>query len=165
MDEEKSIGTGFEDDEDDDFLSKPDYDAVPQRVCLNIDPNNGKLQELHYGEASVFLETTSKMIIDKSGLIHSGNIFGSAAYAALLAVNQPNGVIISAEVKFLAPIELGNEITFKAKMLQEDTKKREVRVEGFVLDIKIFDALFAIAVFERHVLSLHIVKELDKLNK
>ncbi|MCH5323286.1 MAG: hypothetical protein J1E31_06925 [Helicobacter sp.] len=154
----------MEDDfeEEEELLSKPDYDEVVQRVCHNIDPINGTIQELKYGEAKVLLETSAKMVTDKSGLVHSGNIFSSAAYASLLAVNHPNGIVIGSEVKFLAPIELGNQITFAAKTLQEDTKKREVKVEGFVLDIKVFDAIFYIAVFEKHVLSLHITRELNK---
>ena len=49
-----------------------------------------------------------------------------------------------------------------AQSLQEDTKKREVKVEGFVLDIKIFDAMFYVAVFDKHVLNLHITKEMEK---
>lgn len=148
--------------EEEDFLSKPDHDSVLQKVCANIDANNGSIKELKYGKASVVLDTSSKMVMDKTGLIHSGNIFSSAAYSAMLAVNHPNAIVIGAEVKFLAPIELGNEITFRAETLQEDTKKREVKVEGFVLDIKIFDAMFYVAVFDKHVLSLHIVKEMEK---
>ena len=102
------------------------------------------------------------MALDKNGLIHSGYLFSSAAYAALLAVNDANAIVIGAEVKFLAPIEVGNNVEFRAETLQEDTKKREVKVEGFVLDIKIFDAMIYVAVFDRHVLSLHITKEMDK---
>ncbi len=148
--------------EEEDFLNKPDADAVLQKACLNIDLNNGTIKEQKYGKSSVLLETSGKMVVDKNGLIHSGNLFSSAAYSALLAVNNPNGVVIGAEVKFLAPIELGNEVLFRAETLQEDTKKREVKVEGFVLDIKIFDAMFYIAVFDKHVLSLHITKEMEK---
>lgn len=148
--------------EEDDFLNKPDLDAVVQKACLRIDHSNGIIKEQKYGKASVQLEATSKMTLDKSGLVHSGYLFSASAYAALLAVNDPNAIVIGAEVKFLAPIEVGNEVVFKAETLQEDTKKREVKVEGFVLDIKIFDAMFFVAVFDRHVLSLHITKEMDK---
>lgn len=148
--------------EDEDFLGKLDYDTIVQKACQEIDANNGSIKELKQGSAIVFLETSRKMALDKSGLIHSGNLYSSAAYAALLSVNNPNAIVIGAEVKFLAPLEVGNEVIFKAQTLQEDTKKREVKVEGFVLDIKIFDAMFYIAVFEKHVLSLHIAKEMDK---
>lgn len=148
--------------EEGDFLNKADYDAVVQKVCQNIDPSNGIIKELKDGQANVLLETTSKMILDKTGLVHSGNLYSSAAYSALLAVNNPNAIIIGVEMKFLAPIELGNEVLFKAQSLQEDTKKREVKVEGFVLDIKIFDAMFYVAVFDKHVLNLHITKEMEK---
>ena len=148
--------------EDEDFLNKPDYESVVQRVCQNIDSSNGVIKELKNQQANVLLETTSKMILDKSGLVHSGNLYSSAAYSALLAVNHPNAIIIGVEMKFLAPIELGNEVLFKAQSLHEDTKKREVKVEGFVLDIKIFDALFSVAVLDKHILNLHISKEKEK---
>ena len=148
--------------EDEDFLNKLDYDVVAQRACQEIDANNGTIKELKYGNAAVLLETTRRMALDKNGLIHSGNLYSSAAYAALLAINNPHAIVIGAEVKFLAPLEVGNEVVFKAQTLQEDTKKREVKVEGFVLDIKVFDAMFYIAVFEKHVLSLHIAKDIDK---
>ncbi len=147
---------------EDDFLNKPDNDAVIQKACLHINPSNGAIKEQKRGKASVLLEATNKMALDKNGLIHSGYLFSSAAYSALLAVNEPNAIVIGAEIKFLAPIEIGNEILFKAETLQEDTKKREIKVEGFVLDIKIFDAMIFVAVFERHVLSLHITKEMEK---
>ncbi|EEO25757.1 hypothetical protein [Helicobacter winghamensis] len=149
-------------EEEEDFLNKPDNDAVIQKTCLNINPANGVIKEQRYGKASVLLEVTNKMVLDKQGLVHSGYLFSSAAYCALLAVNEPNGIMIGAEVKFLAPIELSNEVLFRAETLQEDTKKREVKVEGFVLDIKIFDAIFYVAVFDKHVLSLHITKEMEK---
>lgn len=148
--------------QEEDFLNKPDYDTVVQKVCQEIDANNGFIKELKQGSAIVLLETSRKMALDKIGLIHSGNLYSSAAYAALLAVNNPNAIVIGTEVKFLAPLEVGNEVTFRAQTLQEDAKKREVKVEGFVLDIKIFDAMFYVAVFEKHVLSLHITKEMDK---
>ncbi|CAM2897749.1 hypothetical protein [Helicobacter burdigaliensis] len=150
----------FESEEE--FLTKPDNEDVIQKVCKSIDPQNGAIQELKYGKSNVLLSTNSKMITDKNGLIHSGNLFSSAAYSALLAVNHPHAIIIGAEVKFLAPIELGNEVEFRAQTLQEDTKKREVKVEGFVLDIKIFDAMFYVAVFDKPVLNLHITKEMEK---
>lgn len=148
--------------EDEDFLNKANQESVVQKVCQNIDSNNGAIKELKNRQASVMLETTSKMILDKSGLVHTGNLYSSAAYSALLAVNNPNAIIIGVEMKFLAPIELGNEVLFKAQCLQEDTKKQEVKVEGFVLDIKIFDAMFFVAVFDKHILSLHITKEMEK---
>lgn len=147
--------------EEEDFLNKSDGDTITQKACLNIRPSNGMIKEQKYGKATVLLEATNKMVLDKQGLVHSGYLFSSAAYCALLAVNEPNGIMIGAEVKFLAPIELGNEVLFRAETLQEDTKKREVKVEGFVLDIKIFDGMFYVAVFEKHVLSLHISKEME----
>lgn len=146
-------------DLDDELSINKTQEQIEPRVCARINPINGTIKSLKQGEAIVFLPTDAQMILDKTGLIHTGALYSSAAYAALLAVNQPNGVIIGADVKFLAPVELGNEVTFIAKRLQEDTKKREVSVEGRVLDIKIFEAVIYVAVFERHILSLKISRD------
>ncbi len=58
--------------EEEDFLNKPDADAVLQKSCLNIDLNNGTIKEQKYGKSSVLLETSSKMVVDKQGLIPFG---------------------------------------------------------------------------------------------
>ena len=54
----------------------------------------------------------------------------------------------------MAPIELGHEVIFQAEALQDDTKKCEVKVEGFLLDIKIFYGMFYIAVFDKKIFKL-----------
>ena len=128
--------------EEGDFLSKADYDAVVQKVCQNIDPSNGIIKELKDGTSKCFARDNKQNDFGQNRFGAFRNLYSSAAYSALLAVNNPNAIIIGVEMKFLAPIELGNEVLFKAQSLQEDTKKREVKVEGFVLDIKIFDAMF-----------------------
>ena len=51
--------------EDEDFLNKANQESVVQKVCQNIDSNNGVIKELKNRQASVMLETTSKMILDK----------------------------------------------------------------------------------------------------
>ena len=53
-------------------------------------------------------------------------------------------------------------MVLKTERLQVDTKKRGREREGFMLDKKIFDAMFYVAVFEKHVLKLHITKEMEK---
>ena len=50
--------------EDEDFLNKANQESVVQKVCQNIDSNNGAIKELKNRQASVMLETTSKMILD-----------------------------------------------------------------------------------------------------
>ena len=77
----------------------------------------------------------------------------------MAAINKKYSVLIAADVKFLAPIELGHEVIFKAESIQSDTKKCEVKVEGYPLDIKIFDSIFHIAVFDKKIFKLRFKDE------
>jgi acyl-coenzyme A thioesterase PaaI-like protein len=73
--------------------------AINQSLC-------GQLLSTHEGVAVVKLSTTSEMIVDDHHLVHGGFIFGAADYAAMAAVNDPNVVLGSAEVRFLKPSEV-----------------------------------------------------------
>lgn len=123
------------------------YKKINNELCGNI-------IERRANYASVRFTPTQAMITDDNMLIHYGFIFSSASFCAISAVNRPNAIIIYSEVKFLSPLELGNEVIFKAKVLQSDLKKREVLVEGFLFNIKIFDAIFHIVVFEQNIFSI-----------
>ena len=84
----------------------------------------GKPLELTAGYAVVELETNSEMVVDDQGLVHGGFAFGLADYAAMLAVNDPNVVLGSAEVKFVAPVRLGETLTATAELVEANGKKR-----------------------------------------
>ena len=114
---------------------------------------SGELVGLANNLSKVIFTPVPEMCVD-SRLIHSGFIFSAASHAALTALNKKNSLIIGADIKFLAPIELGHEVIFKAEALQDDTKKCEVKVEGFLLDIKIFYGMFYIAVFDKKIFKL-----------
>ncbi len=128
-------------------------------TCLEINKLfSGEIEELERDYAKVILEITDKMRLDKIGLANSGNIFSAASFAALAAINNPNAIMVGAEVKFLAPVEVGNIIEFEAKALQSETRKREVEVIGSILNIKVFEGTFSVAMFETHVLRFKIRK-------
>ena len=123
------------------------------KVCKQISGELcGHIIERKANYASVRFVPTKVMISDDNMLIHYGFIFSSASFCAHSAVNRQNSIVIYSEVKFLSPIELGSEVIFKASALQSDLKKREVLVEGFLFDIKIFDAIFHIVIFEQNIL-------------
>lgn len=123
-------------------------------VGLNINHKlNGDIIGVGKNVAHTRFIPTEDMVID-SRLIHNGFIFSAAAYAASVALNKKNSILIGSDVKFLAPTELGHEIVFKATALQDDTKKCEVKVEGYLLDIKIFYGMFFIAVFNKKIFKL-----------
>ncbi len=125
------------------------------RICKKISRSLcGEISEMAKNSAVVKFNPTQEMIADDNMIIHYGFIFNSASFCALSAVNEPNSIIIYSEVKFLSPLELGNEVTFKATALHSDLKKREVSVEGFLYNIKIFDAIFHIVVFEKSMFKI-----------
>ena len=130
------------------------------QVCTSM-PSNivGELVELYRNKAVVRFRPNERMIMDESKMIHAGFVFNAASFAAMAAINKKYSVLIASDVKFLAPIELGHEITFKAQAIQSDTKKCEVKVVGFLLDIKIFDSLFHIAVFDKKIFKLRFKDE------
>ena len=110
----------------------------------------GSIVKITYEEVITKFIPTKQMISDESNLIHSGFIFNAANYAAMCLVNQPNAITIGSEVEFLAPVEFEQEMMFLAT-----NKKFEIIVRGTLLDIKIFEATFHIAVFEKQLFKLN----------
>ncbi|STP13306.1 Thioesterase superfamily protein [Helicobacter mustelae] len=129
-------------------------------ICnaINVDLC-GELVSIKEGSAQVVFSASSIMTTDGEKSIHAGFIFNSASYAALCAINKRNSIIIGSDVKFLAPIEIGHEILFQATTLQSGIKKCEVKVEGFLLDIKVFEGMFYIAIFDKKLFKLKLKEE------
>lgn len=116
----------------------------------------GNLVELAKNTSKVVLQTTNEMSVDEFGLIHSGFLFGSAEYAAVAAVNEPNVVIIGCRSKFFAPAKVGDLVNFEAKGRFEDARKREIKVVGMINEIKVFEGIFQAVLLERHILQTKI---------
>jgi acyl-coenzyme A thioesterase PaaI-like protein len=81
------------------------------------------------GHAIVELVTCSEMRADAHGMVHGGFVFGLADYAAMLAINQPNVVLGSAEVRLLAPVVIGDSLRAVARLARVEGKKSFVDVE------------------------------------
>ena len=75
------------------------------------------------GFSRIELKTNNSMSVDKQGLVHGGFIFGLADYAAMVAVNDPNVVLGSADVKFLKPVKTGETVIAEAKTTAEKRQK------------------------------------------
>lgn len=140
---------------------KSEYIEIKTAPLIDVE-KVGDVVTTEKNSAVTMLKTNKSMVVDSFGLVHSGFIYGAANYAALLAINEMNSITVASNTKFLAPIEDGNQIEFRATVLQSESKKREVKVEGFVLDIKVFDSIFQVAVFDKHILRLKISKIADK---
>ena len=154
--EEENFDNAFE-DEVDNTVYEPNernedlqtHDKIRSHLC-------GSIIKLEAGYSKTTLQTTKEMSLDDFGLIHSGFIFGAADYAAAVAVNEPNVVIIGSRSKFLAPAKVDDMIEFVAYAKFEDSRKREIKVTGHINEIKVFEAVFQAVVLEQHIFKTKI---------
>lgn len=123
---------------------------------------NGEIIKLESGRVELKLLTIADMVADEAGLIHGGFIFSAADYAAMVAVNEKNVVLVASDCQFLSPVKYGDTVSFVAKARQKEGRKRNVHVTGHVLDIKVFEGEFKTVVTERHVLKLKLLDESEK---
>ncbi|MCB9701540.1 MAG: PaaI family thioesterase [Myxococcales bacterium] len=125
------------------------------RTHLQISPRLvGAPIALSPGRAEVALTTLPEMAADEHGLVHGGFIFGLADYAAMLAVNHPNVVLGGAELRFLKPVVVGDEVVAIAtEAAGEGGKKRRVSVEVRRGDEVVLSGELTCFVLETHVLA------------
>jgi len=140
--------------------------AISPQTALNTHERintvySGEIIKLESGYAKVVLDTTEVMRADDVGLVHGGFIFSAADFAAMVAVNEPNVVLASCNCLFLAPVRVGDSVTFEATEHQKEGRKRNVTVRGFVHEIKVFEGEFKTVVTERHVLRLDLLKNIE----
>lgn len=95
--------------------------AIAKDLC-------GTPVDLAPGKAVVSMTATAVMAADARNLVHGGFVFGMADYAAMLAVNHPNVVLGSADMKFLKPVRVGETLLASATVTEEKGKKRLVSV-------------------------------------
>jgi len=104
-------------------------------------------------KAVVKLVGIENMAVDDHGLVHGGFTFGLADYAAMLAVNDPNVVIVGANVSFVAPVQRGDVMIAEALVAEVRNKKRVVNVVINVRDETVFRGELTCFVLEKHVLD------------
>lgn len=105
------------------------------------------------GTAEVHLTTTPDMAVDDRGLVHGGFVFGLADYAAMLAVNDPNVVLGASEVRFTAPVEVGDELTAMATVTASDGRRQNVAVTVARDGTDIAHGAFSCFILDHHVLE------------
>jgi acyl-coenzyme A thioesterase PaaI-like protein len=108
---------------------------------------------LENGTAVVELTATEEMAVDDRGLVHGGFTFGLADYAAMLAVNDPLVVLGSADVKFTAPVKVGESMVATGVVEAVDSGRRDVSVEVIVGERVVLKGTIACYVLQRHVLD------------
>jgi len=147
-----------EDLEIDDYIDDVVEVLAKTHERVNVDLC-GEIMKLEEGYVEIRLKTTPEMIADSLGLIHGGFVFGAADYAAMLAVNEKNVVLVASDCQFLSPVKYHDEVNFIAKVRNKEGRKRNVNVTAFVLDIKVFEGEFKTVVTERHILKLKLLDE------
>jgi acyl-coenzyme A thioesterase PaaI-like protein len=121
---------------------------------LGIDPSLcGHPDTLGPGTATVRLQTTAAMAADARGLVHGGFVFGAADYAAMLAVNDPNVVLGSADTRFLAPVQVGQVVHIAAQITTTKGRKRVVQVTATVAETQVLTGSLTCFVLDDHVLG------------
>ena len=128
------------------------HERINQNLC-------GEITKMEEGYVELSLTTLPDMLADDVGLIHGGFIFSSADYAAMLAVNERNVVLVASECQFLSPVKLHDVVDFVARVRQKEGRKRNVHVQGSVLNIKVFEGEFKTVITEKHVLKLKLLDE------
>jgi uncharacterized protein (TIGR00369 family) len=103
--------------------------------------------------SKVELKTSEQMSVDQTGLVHGGFIFGLADHAAMIAVNHPNVVLGTAEVKFLKPVKAGEKVIAEAKVEEKEDKKNAVTVSVSRGEEPVFEGMFTCFILEKHVLG------------
>ena len=134
-------------------MTDPPHPLAPA-THPRIDPELvGVPTELRPGFASVTLVATERMAADAHGLVHGGFVFGLADYAAMLAVNDVNVVLGSADVRFLLPCQVGETLIAQAQVASEAGKKRTVNVAVYREEAVVLSGTFQCFVLPSHVLT------------
>jgi acyl-coenzyme A thioesterase PaaI-like protein len=140
--QEKTLGVGAKDNKR--LLSCTQMD---QDFC-------GTIVKMNEARSEIELVTTGDMVSDKKGLVHSGYLYSSATFAALVALNKPNAVIVSSKMNYLAPISVGSTITIRADVKHRDSKKAIIKITGKMLDLEIMDGEMVAVNLEKHPLHI-----------
>lgn len=120
--------------------------GISEKLC-------GRVESIEEGTATVALTTTSTMAADDEGLVHGGFVFGAVDYAAMLAVNDPNVVLGSADVRFVAPVKVDDEVLCVATVTETKGKKRVLEVTATVSDGLVLRGTMVAFVLDDHVLA------------
>ena len=127
------------------------HQAINRTLC-------GDILELRPDGSLIELHLIDGMQADSTGLVHGGFVFGAADHAAMQAVNHPNVVLGSAEVRFTKPCRVGETLRFEAHADTGEGRKRKVSVVGRnAAGEEVFSGTFVCFVMERHVLGIEAV--------
>ncbi|WP_456480071.1 hotdog domain-containing protein [Nautilia sp.] len=120
---------------------------------LKFQKKFGQLIEISHDSAKVRLETTKEMAVDEEGLVHGGFTFGAADFCAMATVNDPFVVLVRSQCEFMAPVKVGDTVDFISETLMKEKRKHEIKVTGYLNEIKVFEGIFSCVKLDRHILK------------
>ena len=120
--------------------------AIEARLC-------GEPRELREGFCRVEMVAGDEKRADERGLVHGGFVFGLADYAAMLAVNEPNVVLGSAQARFLKPVVTGEALAAEATVVERAGRKRIVAVDIERAGDLVFRGEFVCFIPDEHILD------------
>ena len=123
------------------------------KTHLKFNKKFGQLIEIGEDSAKVKLEATEEMAVDEEGLIHGGFTFGAADFCAMATVNDPFVVLVRSQCEFMAPVKIGDIVEFVSETILKEKRKYEVKVIGYLNEIKVFEGLFSCVKLDKHVLK------------
>ncbi len=122
------------------------HEKIAHELC-------GRPLDLGAGRARIMLVMSPEMAVDPRGLVHGGFTFGLADHAAMLAVNEPTVVLASAQVRFLGPVIVGDQVEAEAVVERSEGKKRWVRVVVRRDGTPVLEGEFLAVIPDRHILE------------
>jgi acyl-coenzyme A thioesterase PaaI-like protein len=123
------------------------------KTHLKFNKKFGQLIEIGEDSAKVRLEATEEMAVDEEGLIHGGFTFSAADFCAMATVNDPFVVLVRSQCEFMAPVKIGDIVEFVSETILKEKRKYEVKVIGYLNEIKVFEGLFSCVKLDKHVLK------------
>lgn len=122
------------------------HHALDHELC-------GTPEAIAEGTATVSMIPTDRMQADAHALVHGGFVFGLADHAAMLAVNEPTVVLGAAELRFMAPVTVGQRLVAEARVAERSGKKHLVDVEVRAGDTVVLTGRLTCFVPPIHVLA------------
>jgi acyl-coenzyme A thioesterase PaaI-like protein len=108
------------------------------------------------GEKSIVrLMTNDGMRLDDRGLVYGGYTFCLADYANMLTVRSqhPTSFLLNAQVRYVAPVMVGQEMVAVAELVGKEGRYYKVRVV-VETDKRVFEGDFTDIALDRHVLDV-----------
>ena len=118
----------------------------------------GEIVEFGDNFVKTALLITTEMVVDDTGMAHSGFLASAAVYAAICAINDVDATPVECLSKFLCPIEKGKKIDFRAEGSHASTRTRDVSVVGKLGEVIVYEGDIKLVVLDKHPLSVKLTK-------